>query len=530
MGRSGVSAIRQATERSEARPPLADTARGGSPIAGASVPGSPRILRSGQLFLVALGFIALMAMTVVSVALTERNRDAFDLASHTQSVLSDTARSVELLEDAETGQRGFLLTEREAYLDPYNAAVDRIADQLDLVVAETAGLAIAADAENLRTAGNAALAEFKNTLALYRSDGRGAALDEAMTGRAKALMDQVRAAAGEIRANQEAQLRVRLTAAGKIGRILLVAQVGTALLVVIISLLTIARFSRNIRALRSAQGALAGVNANLEKTVEARTAALTQANNEIQRFAYIVSHDLRAPLVNILGFTGELERATQTVERFVAASAEQNAESVPADVIAAVREDVPEAFRFIKTSTAKMDRLIGAILTLSREGRRVLTPEPLQMRAVLEGIAATLKHRADEKGAEIVIQPLPNLTADRLAIEQIFGNLMDNAVKYLSPERPGVITVRGTTKAPFAIFQVEDNGRGIAPADQERVFELFRRAGQQTVAGEGIGLAYVRQLVYRLGGTIVLESLLSQGTTFTLTLPLVSTNARKDAA
>jgi signal transduction histidine kinase len=382
----------------------------------------------------------------------------------------------------------------------------------------------------MRTTGLAALAEFKNTLALYRSDGRDAALDEAMTGRAKNLMDAARAAAAVIRTNQEAQLLVRLTAAGKTGRILLTAQVGTALLVAIISMLTIASFSRNVRALRSAQGALASANANLEKTVEARTAALTQANNEIQRFAYIVSHDLRAPLVNILGFTGELEAATQTVERFVTAQAEQGAAIVPDEVMDAIREDVPEAFRFIKTSTAKMDRLIDAILRLSREGRRVLAPEPLQMRTVMEGIAATLKHRADEKEAEIVIQPLPNLSADRLAIEQIFGNLLDNAVKYLAPERPGVITVRGATRPPFAVYQVEDNGRGIAPGDQERVFELFRRAGQQTVPGEGIGLAYVRQLVYRLGGTIALESSLSQGTIFTVSLPLVATNARKDAA
>jgi signal transduction histidine kinase len=136
----------------------------------------------------------------------------------------------------------------------------------------------------------------------------------------------------------------------------------------------------------------------------------------------------------------------------------------------------------------------------------------------------------DEKGAEIVILPLPNLTADRLAVEQIFGNLLDNATKYLAPERPGVITVRGTTKGAFAIFEVEDNGRGIAPRDHERVFELFRRAGRQNVAGEGIGLAYVRQLVYRLGGTITLESTFGQGTIFRLNLPLVGIRTQKDAA
>jgi signal transduction histidine kinase len=489
-----------------------------------------RVLRSGQLVLIALGFAALIAMTLVSVMLTQRNREAFALAGQTQTILSDTTRAVELIEDAETGQRGFLLTEREAYLDPYKAAVGRIPDRLDILVSETANLPIAAETGKLRIAGMDKLEELKSTLELYKSDGRGAALGEVMSDRGKTLMDQVRAAAAAIRTNQEHQLLARLEIAAATGRVMVSAQVGTALLVVIISLFTGASFYRNIRALRAVQDDLAETNANLEKTVEARTAALSQANDEIQKFAYIVSHDLRAPLVNIVGFTTELEAAANIVGRFVNNRIEASAEDVPAEVIEAIGEEVPEAFRFIKTSTAKMDRLIGAILKLSREGRRVLTPEPLSMRALVENIAANLKHRLYENGAEIIVQPLPNLTADRLAIEQIFGNLLDNATKYLAPERPGVITVRGTTKSPFAIFEVEDNGRGIAPGDHERVFELFRRAGQQTVAGEGIGLAYVRQLVYRLGGTITLESTFGQGTIFRLNLPLAGVRTQRDAA
>jgi signal transduction histidine kinase len=488
-----------------------------------------RVLGSGQLVLIALGFAALIAMTLVSVTLTQRNREAFALASHTQTILGDTTRAVELVEDAETGQRGFLLTERETYLDPYNAAVGRISDQLNLLVSETADLPIAGGTARLRTASMGKLAELKRTLDLYNSDGRAAALREVMSDRGKGLMDEVRAAAAAIRSNQEQQLVARLEVAARTGQIMVMAQIGTALLLVIISLFTGASFYRNIRALRSAQGDLATTNANLEKIVETRTAALSQANDEIQKFAYIVSHDLRAPLVNIMGFTTELEAAAKTVGRFVNHRLKQPDNDVPAEVVEAIGEEVPEAFRFIKTSTAKMDGLIGAILKLSREGRRVLTPEPLTMRSIVENIVATLKHRIDEKGAEIVVLPLPNLTADRLAVEQIFGNLLDNATKYLAAERPGVITVRGTVKGPFAVFEVQDNGRGIAPVDHERVFELFRRAGQQNVAGEGIGLAYVRQLVYRLGGTITLESTFGQGTVFRLSLPLVGIRTQKDA-
>jgi signal transduction histidine kinase len=489
-----------------------------------------RVLRTGQLGLILVGFAALIAATLASVALTERNREASALASHTQQILNDTAVSVELLEDAETGQRGFLLTEREEYLEPYRAALGLIPGQLDRLVADTAGLPIAGEAKTLRTLGLAKVEEVTGTIAAYRDDGRAAALQRVMTDRGKSLMDRVRDAAAAIRADQRQKLLDRLTETAETGRILILAEIGTAILVIFIALFTGAGFYRTIRALRATQDQLEVTNANLEGIVEARTGALRQANDEIQKFAYIVSHDLRAPLVNIMGFTAELETAAQTVGRFVNDRIRATPDDVPAEIVETIEEDVPEAFRFIKTSTAKMDGLIGAILKLSREGRRVMAPEPLIMRGLLESIAATLKHRTDDIDAQIVIQPLPNLTADRLAVEQIFGNLLDNAVKYLAPERPGVITVRGTSNGAFAYFEIEDNGRGIAAADHERVFELFRRAGQQNVPGEGIGLAYVRQLVYRLGGTITLVSTFGQGTIFKIKLPLVGTQTQKDAA
>jgi hypothetical protein len=186
-----------------------------------------------------------------------------------------------------------------------------------------------------------------------------------------------------------------------------------------------------------------------------------------------------------------------------------------------VREDVPEAIGFIRTSTQKMDRLINAILTLSREGRRTITPELLDMDDLVQLIADSLQHRVDALDATIEIQtPLPRLVSDRVAIEQIFSNLIENAVKYLQPGRPGHIRVSGATSLGRAIFEVSDNGRGIDPKDHERVFDLFRRSGAQDQPGEGIGLAHVRALAYRLGGVISCESALREGATFRLSLPV----------
>jgi signal transduction histidine kinase len=166
-----------------------------------------------------------------------------------------------------------------------------------------------------------------------------------------------------------------------------------------------------------------------------------------------------------------------------------------------------------------MDRLIKAILKLSRDGRRVLTPESLDMTAQLRAVAESLNHQAGEVGASFEVETLPGIVSDRLALEQVFGNLLDNALKYLDPKRPGRIVVRGREDGPFVVYEIEDNGRGVAPRDHERIFELFRRAGTQDRPGEGLGLAFVKNAVRRLGGSIDLESELGKGSTFTLKFP-----------
>jgi PAS domain S-box-containing protein len=250
-----------------------------------------------------------------------------------------------------------------------------------------------------------------------------------------------------------------------------------------------------------------------------RVKELDAANEEIQRFAYIVSHDLRAPLVNVMGFTSELEGAQAEIERFYRNVQQADPNLIAPDAKAAIEADLPEAIGFIRSSTVKMDKLIRAILKLSREGRRVLAPEPIDMVQLLETQRGSVAHQLHERGAELLIEPVPDLTSDRLAIEQIFGNLIDNAVKYLHSSRAGRIVVRGRNLADNVLYEVEDNGRGIDPKDFERIFDLFRRSGAQDQQGEGIGLAHVRALVRRLGGTISVSSRVGEGSTFTVILP-----------
>ena len=311
-------------------------------------------------------------------------------------------------------------------------------------------------------------------------------------------------------------------------------------LVIALAGISIFLVRRSARARDEAEAQLRDNNLNLEATVDERTADLREANDEIQRFAYIVSHDLRSPLVNIMGFTSELEELRGDIFRRIAALAPRRrlGSTVPAaagetepvleGADQQLSQDFTEALGFIKSSIAKMDRLITAILNLTREGRREFEPVRIDTRELIEAIVTTVAHQASEAEAQIRIEPLPNIVSDRLALEQIFSNLIDNALKYLKPGVPGDITIRGRTKLGFAIFEIADNGRGIDPKDHQRIFDLFRRAGTQDKPGQGIGLAHVRALVRRLGGTMSVASELNNGSTFTITLPIAWTSSNRN--
>ncbi|MGA0606466.1 sensor histidine kinase [Phenylobacterium sp. VNQ135] len=470
-----------------------------------------------------LGFATLVAVGIAAALVLQRNVAYTELVSHTYQVQDAIADFDILTERVETARRGYMLAGERSFEQTYNVTARALPRQLDRIRELTA--------DNPRQRTNVLrlenlmarqLGAIRESLARTRAGG-GAPddfeldqavlatreirdLTEMMTQEEQRLLD-------ERDADRRAALRTlfrMLMAAG-----VLLAVVGAG------SVWTIVRFTRD---LATSRDQLRRLNEGLEEEVTARTADLQRANDEIQRFAYIVSHDLRSPLVNVMGFTSELEAATKPLAQMIERAEAQAPDLVTPDARLAVREDLPEAIGFIRTSTQKMDRLINAILRLSREGRRVLTPERVDTQAVLNGIADSLKHRSDELGAEIVVSPgLPPVLTDRLALEQIFSNLVENALKYLKPGRPGRIVVRGQVQHGRAIFEIRDNGRGVDPKDHERIFELFRRSGTQDQPGEGIGLAHVRALAYRLGGLVTVDSALDQGATFRVSLPLILT-------
>ena len=494
-------------------------------------PDAKRRRAIGQILLLAAGLVVLTFISAGSVHLVNRAREDARWVLHTVEVENQLSLAQVQLHRAESAQRGYLSTLLPDFHTDFEEAASALTpalQRLSQLVSDTPAEKRLVD--EMLPLVNQRIEEFRNTIELALTQRVDDATRAVREGIGRDAMKHIDDLASQMRTEEDRLFVERTTNADRTQSLAAsMTWVGSGFVVVLAGI-SILLVRRSARARDDAEALLRDNNLNLEATIDERTADLREANDEIQRFAYIVSHDLRSPLVNIMGFTSELEQLHADIFKRIATFARASAS--PAPVVAAETEpvleaedkqlaqDFSEALEFIKSSIAKMDRLISGILNLTREGRREFEPVRIDTRELIEGIVTTVAHQAAKAHAQIRVEPLPHIVSDRLALEQIFSNLIDNALKYLEPGVPGDISIRGRTKLGFAIFEVADNGRGIDPKDHQRIFDLFRRAGAQDKPGQGIGLAHVRALVRRLGGTMSVSSELHSGSTFTITLPI----------
>jgi signal transduction histidine kinase len=474
--------------------------------------------------LVALGTGAALLLGIIAstLYLVYETQNYSDQVIVSRRVRSSAADLLLMIQQAESGQRGYLLTLDPDFLSTYKEAIARLRERqsrFEATIRENAFVKI--DLTALQKAIAAKAAELDQTIELAASGKQAEALDIVKSRLGFQQMAEVNdVLQGVIRAADE---RVASQIASQIRTATILRNTTVAGAAAIVALLAGAVFIiwRYVREIQAAHEQLTLLNTGLEDRVAERTEDLMQANQEIQRYAYIVTHDLRAPLVNIMGFTAELEGALKAIQRLLDAPDTGPSEEVVKEAERAAKEDLPEAISFIRSSTRKMDGLINAILKISRDGRRPLQPERIDLESVVRASGEAIQHQIAEADGELDVSVnVPNFVSDRFSIEQIIGNLFDNAVKYRDPKRPLRLAVKAFPLNRLKIgIDVIDNGRGIAADDHERIFDLFRRSGVQDKAGEGIGLAQVRSLVRNMGGEIKVKSDLGKGTTFMIRLP-----------
>jgi signal transduction histidine kinase len=485
--------------------------------------GPDRSLFRSSVGLIVAGALVIAAVIGVAAWLTERSNTLTDQIVAERGIRRSAIDLLTDVLDLETGFRGYVIAGGADFLTHYEEAQRDLAPGVaDLTAQLETHHGDASEIDGLAAAIEEKVAFSDAGIALVRTRDPAAARAAVATGEGREAMDRIRTILSEVIEAADAAIVPAIERQRQTNRQLLLTILIAAAALAGLVALAIRIVRDRVHDIESARREIETLNTSLEERVEQRTHDLIQANQEIQRFAYIVTHDLRAPLVNIMGFTSELDAAAGPLRAYVLADGGTVSEQDIIDARRAAAEDLPEAIEFIKASARKMDGLINAILKISRDGRRELRPEPIDVEALAEAAAGAVGHQIAEAGGAVTIDAgVGRIVSDRLSLDQILGNLVDNAVKYARPDRPLALAIRARrTGRNYVEIEVEDNGRGIAPEDHERIFELFRRSGEQDKAGEGIGLAHVRSIARNLGGEITVRSTRGEGSTFVLRLPI----------
>ncbi|MGH8523163.1 MAG: sensor histidine kinase [Gammaproteobacteria bacterium] len=456
--------------------------------------------------------VVLLADGVLSYRATRALIDANAWVAHSHEVIEEIEATLSTVKDAETGQRGYLITGEEIYLEPYREALGDIDRQIgrlrQLTVDNPVQQRWIAHLDSLILD---RLAILDTGLSLRREQGFEAARQWTLTGRGREAMADMRTHIDKMKTEERGLLFRRIEESRESGRKALIGLTIETVLALFLVLLVSYLIRRDLRERERAERALRAAHDELERRVQERTQELERSNRELQDFAFIASHDLQEPLRKIQTFGDRLK-------------------AKHGEALEAQGRDYLER---MQNAARRMHRLINDLLTFSRVAAKAQPFVPVALEEVAREVLGDLEARIEETGGQVEVGELPTVEADPLQMRQVLQNLIGNALKFHYPEQPPRVQVRGaiidgsesaaegTATDGICQIAVEDNGIGIDEKYQDKIFTPFQRLhGRGEYEGTGMGLAVCRKIVERHGGTITFTSTPGSGTIFLVTLPL----------
>ena len=400
------------------------------------------------------------------------------------------------VQDAETGQRGYLLTGRPEYLESYRRAQSTLGSLTDVGSHRADSLA------------RLKMDELGETVRLKRAGRDSAALAIVNTNVGKQFMDGFREEIARLQRIKQDEITASFTSLRQLDSGFLVMRLLSIGVLAYLLILLYSRLGPLINSLESAnrqQQLEIERRRHTEERNQELIDRLTAKNLDLDHFAYIASHDLQEPL--------------RTVHNFVEVLREEYGDRLD--------EQADTYFTFLFRATERMRDLISNLLNFSRigaEGGR----QAVNLDAVLDEVLETLSLRVRESGAVIERNAsLPEITGFRIELFQLFQNLLTNALKFTRPGEPPRISVFCTETDQSYRIGIEDQGIGISEQDQAKIFRMFSRINMPAdYAGDGIGLAFCRKIVDLHGGTLTVDSSPGHGSTFYISLPRTVDNEK----
>lgn len=244
---------------------------------------------------------------------------------------------------------------------------------------------------------------------------------------------------------------------------------------------------------------------------------ISAKNKELENYLYIASHDLRSPLVNIQGFSQRLQKQTDTIKTILSDSGMDQETRSAIDKI--TNEDIPKTLSFVFSNVTKMDILINGLLKISRTGRMTMTIGKVDMTHLFKNIISAHNFQITELQARVTMEDLHDCFGDANLLNQLFSNIIGNAIKYSDQNRQLVLEITSIINYNKVIYSIKDSGIGIESRHLERIWDVFYRIDSGvSLEGEGIGLSIAKRIVDKHKGKIWAESEVGKGSTFFIEL------------